>query len=301
MSWLPSSPPSSPKISIFRCRNSKMFEDQDPSNHQRQTTFMPLNPLLSSFDPHHFSRSASDHEKNSNEYCSLPGENSKKRRLNMEQVRALEKSFELGNNKLDPQRKTQLARALGLQPRQIAVWFQNRRARWKTKQLENDYELLKRQFDAIKAQNALLQSHNKQLQAEIIDLRKETPADHDHLMINLNKETEGSCSNRSTENNSCSKNNINAVDNIQSAPNPIQYSIRQPPPAIISKLLQIRSSSGQGYPQLPLISKMDQQPAAGGAVADENLSNVLLCGMMEDQAAAFNWPWPDHHNSSKFH
>jgi hypothetical protein len=59
----------------------------------------------------------------------------KKRRLNVEQVRTLEKNFELGN-KLEPERKLQLARALGLQPRQVAIWFQNRRARWKTKQLE---------------------------------------------------------------------------------------------------------------------------------------------------------------------
>ncbi|CAL0324746.1 unnamed protein product [Lupinus luteus] len=36
-----------------------------------------------------------------------------KRRLNMEQVKTLEKSFELGN-KLEPERKMQLARALGL-------------------------------------------------------------------------------------------------------------------------------------------------------------------------------------------
>lgn len=90
----------------------------------------------------------------------------KKRRLNMEQVKTLEKNFELGN-KLEPERKMQLARALGLQPRQIAIWFQNRRARWKTKQLEKDYDTLKRQFDALKVENDLLQTHNQKLQAEV--------------------------------------------------------------------------------------------------------------------------------------
>lgn len=90
----------------------------------------------------------------------------KKRRLNMEQVKTLEKNFELGN-KLEPERKMQLARALGLQPRQIAIWFQNRRARWKTKQLEKDYEVLKRQFDAIKTENDALQTQNQKLHAEV--------------------------------------------------------------------------------------------------------------------------------------
>lgn len=96
---------------------------------------------------------------------SQPG-GEKKRRLNMEQVKTLEKNFELGN-KLEPERKMQLARALGLQPRQIAIWFQNRRARWKTKQLEKDYDLLKRQFDGVKADNEALQAQNQKLQAEV--------------------------------------------------------------------------------------------------------------------------------------
>ena len=96
--------------------------------------------------------------------CSQAGE--KKKRLNMEQVKTLEKNFELGN-KLEPERKMQLARALGLQPRQIAIWFQNRRARWKTKQLEKDYDVLKKQFEAVKADNDALHTQNKKLQAEV--------------------------------------------------------------------------------------------------------------------------------------
>ena len=63
----------------------------------------------------------------------------KKRRLTVDQVQFLEKSFEV-ENKLEPERKIQLAKDLGLQPRQVSIWFQNRRARWKTKQLEKDYD-----------------------------------------------------------------------------------------------------------------------------------------------------------------
>ncbi|KAG8376652.1 hypothetical protein BUALT_Bualt09G0085700 [Buddleja alternifolia] len=66
----------------------------------------------------------------------------KKKRLSCEQLESLENSFQ-EEIKLDPDRKMKLAKELGLQPRQIAVWFQNRRARWKTKQLERLYDTLK--------------------------------------------------------------------------------------------------------------------------------------------------------------
>jgi len=39
---------------------------------------------------------------------------------------------------------------LELQPRQITIWFQNKRDRKKTKQYEK-YEVLKKQFEAAKA------------------------------------------------------------------------------------------------------------------------------------------------------
>ncbi|CAF2103728.1 unnamed protein product [Brassica rapa] len=93
----------------------------------------------------------------------------KKKRLQLEQVKVLEKSFELGN-KLDPERKIQLAKALGMQPRQIAIWFQNRRARWKTRQLERDYDSLKKQFDSLKSDNDSLLAHNKKLLAEVYNI-----------------------------------------------------------------------------------------------------------------------------------
>ncbi|CAN8299923.1 unnamed protein product [Cochlearia groenlandica] len=127
----------------------------------------------------------------------------KKKRLNLEQVRALEKSFELGN-KLEPERKMQLAKSLGLQPRQIAIWFQNRRARWKTKQLERDYDTLKKQFDAVKSDNDSLLAHNKKLHAELVELKKQ-----DHKETSKIKREASWSNNESTENDYNNNNNNN--------------------------------------------------------------------------------------------
>jgi homeobox-leucine zipper protein len=94
------------------------------------------------------------------------GSGEKKRRLGTEQVRALERSFET-ENKLEPERKARLARDLGLQPRQVAVWFQNRRARWKTKQLERDYVALRHSYDALRADHDALRRDKDALLAEV--------------------------------------------------------------------------------------------------------------------------------------
>ena len=90
----------------------------------------------------------------------------KKRRLSVEQVKALEKNFEV-ENKLEPERKVKLARELGLQSRQVAVWFQNRRARWKTKQLERDYGVLKTNYQNLKLTYETLQHDNQALLKEV--------------------------------------------------------------------------------------------------------------------------------------
>lgn len=94
----------------------------------------------------------------------------KKRRLRVDQVKALEKNFEV-ENKLEPERKEKLAIELGLQPRQVAVWFQNRRARWKTKQLERDYGVLKANYDALKLKFDAIAQDNKAFHKEIKELK----------------------------------------------------------------------------------------------------------------------------------
>ncbi|KAL8231521.1 hypothetical protein R6Q57_001299 [Mikania cordata] len=212
---------------------------------------------------------AGDGDTSDDELGSQIGE--KKRRLNLEQVKALEKSFELGN-KLEPERKLQLARALGLQPRQVAIWFQNRRARWKTKQLEKDYNVLKTQVDSIKADNDALKNHNKKLHAQLMALKGQESTNV-RAMVNLNKETEGSWSNGSD--NSCEDKNT------------IFYT------QISNNLTTSSSGIGGLTPPYLLGQPLSQTSVAG----DGGFCNML--NVVEDHPTNF-WPWPEaeqqHHH-----
>ncbi|XP_077240036.1 putative homeobox-leucine zipper protein ATHB-51 [Tasmannia lanceolata] len=90
----------------------------------------------------------------------------RKRRLTTDQIDLLERSFQ-EEIKLEPERKMKLAQDLGLQPRQVAVWFQNRRARWKAKQLECVYGALKQEFDAVYKEKQKLQDEVMKLKAQL--------------------------------------------------------------------------------------------------------------------------------------
>ncbi|XP_076947604.1 homeobox-leucine zipper protein HOX16-like [Bidens hawaiensis] len=103
------------------------------------------------------------------EYDDYFHQHEKKRRLKADQVQFLEKSFKT-ENKLKPERKIWLAKELGLQPRQIAVWFQNRRARWRTKQLEKDYDTLQESYNQLKANYDSLLQEKEKLKSQVVDL-----------------------------------------------------------------------------------------------------------------------------------
>ncbi|CAK7326731.1 unnamed protein product [Dovyalis caffra] len=88
----------------------------------------------------------------------------KKLRLSKEQSRLLEESFRQ-HHTLNPRQKEALALQLKLRPRQVEVWFQNRRARSKLKQTEMECEYLKRWFGSLTEQNRRLQREVEELRA----------------------------------------------------------------------------------------------------------------------------------------
>ncbi|XP_074349432.1 homeobox-leucine zipper protein ATHB-40-like [Apium graveolens] len=96
----------------------------------------------------------------------------KKRKLSDEQGNMLELHFQT-QHKLDSQRKDRIASQLGLDARQVAVWFQNRRARWKTKKLQEEYLRLKTQHECTVSEKCLLNSQVLKLKQQLSETEKE--------------------------------------------------------------------------------------------------------------------------------
>ncbi|PKI78020.1 hypothetical protein CRG98_001640 [Punica granatum] len=136
-------------------RSMLSFEDAKGGNGSKR-------PFFRSFDYEEIA------DEDLEEYFQQP---EKKRRLTADQVRFLERSFE-EENKLEPERKVQLAEDLGLQPRQVVIWFQNRRARWKTKQLEKDFEVLQSSYKSLAAEYETLLEEKGKLRAEVHSLKE---------------------------------------------------------------------------------------------------------------------------------
>nr|GEV28363.1 homeobox-leucine zipper protein HAT14-like [Tanacetum cinerariifolium] len=88
----------------------------------------------------------------------------KKLRLTKDQSAFLEDSFK-EHNTLNPKQKLVLANQLNLRPRQVEVWFQNRRARTKLKQTEVDCEYLKSCCETLTEENRRLQKELQELRA----------------------------------------------------------------------------------------------------------------------------------------
>ncbi|KAL4577540.1 hypothetical protein LXL04_013649 [Taraxacum kok-saghyz] len=89
----------------------------------------------------------------------------KKLRLTKAQSGLLEEAFKL-HTTLNPQKKQKLARDLKLRPRQVEVWFQNRRARTKLKQTEVDCEYLKKCCKRLTDENQRLRREVEEMKTQ---------------------------------------------------------------------------------------------------------------------------------------
>ncbi|XP_038699532.1 homeobox-leucine zipper protein HOX15-like [Tripterygium wilfordii] len=107
-----------------------------------------------------------DYSNNKITSCSLNNNERKKLRLSREQSSLLEGTFKL-HTTLNPAQKHALAEQLNLKPRQVEVWFQNRRARTKLKQTEVDCEFLKKCCESLSDENRRLKRELQELYIQL--------------------------------------------------------------------------------------------------------------------------------------
>ncbi|XP_071730637.1 uncharacterized protein [Rutidosis leptorrhynchoides] len=138
------------------------------------------------------------HKKNKNEGRS---------RFSNEQIQFLECMFET-QSRPDLKLKQQVADKLGLHPRQVAIWFQNRRARSKSRQTEQEYNNLKHNYDTLASKSESLKEENQALHTQLQvlkDLENTKEGNQDtnagNSNKNINQEFDGSIT-LSTTNNS---------------------------------------------------------------------------------------------------
>ncbi|CAO2834776.1 unnamed protein product [Amaranthus hypochondriacus] len=109
----------------------------------------------------------SDEDEGGNGGGSCGGDRSgdrKKLRLSKAQIMVLEQAFR-EHTTLNTKQKMELAKQVHLRPRQVEVWFQNRRARTKLKQIEVDCEYLRSYCEKLREENKKLEKEVQQLRA----------------------------------------------------------------------------------------------------------------------------------------
>lgn len=88
--------------------------------------------------------------------------NEGRKRFTDKQISFLEYMFET-QSRPELRIKHQLANELGLHPRQVAIWFQNKRARSKSRQIEQEYNTLKHNYEMLASKSESLKKENQAL------------------------------------------------------------------------------------------------------------------------------------------
>ncbi|GAB2226172.1 hypothetical protein Drorol1_Dr00021968 [Drosera rotundifolia] len=164
------STPFEPTLSLSLRNNMSNATDHDESSKRMLFSDVSgsrddLSPM-SSFSVKRERESGEEGEADAERSCSQEedGGNRKKLRLSKQQSALLEESFKLQST-LNPKQKQALAQRLNLRPRQVEVWFQNRRARTKLKKTEVDCSYWKRYCETLTCENKKLQKELQELRA----------------------------------------------------------------------------------------------------------------------------------------
>ncbi|GJY35473.1 homeobox-leucine zipper protein ATHB-7-like protein [Tanacetum coccineum] len=96
--------------------------------------------------------------------------NEGRKRFTDKQISFLEYMYET-QSRPELRMKHQLANKLGLHPRQVAIWFQNKRARSKSRQIEQEYNTLKHNYETLALKSESLKKENQALVSQLEMLR----------------------------------------------------------------------------------------------------------------------------------
>ncbi|KAI3772103.1 hypothetical protein L6452_03278 [Arctium lappa] len=155
--WLDLSLPVHPKIEV---RDHKYDDETDDHDSFSSKTIDDQDGLEQEEEERRMKRS---NYSNVDYHNNVIGGSRKKLKLTTYQITMLEDSFKI-HSTLNTGQKQELAKNLNLLPRQIEVWFQNRRARTKLKQIEQECELLKKCCETLSNENRRLKTELQEAQ-----------------------------------------------------------------------------------------------------------------------------------------
>ncbi|XP_023740807.1 homeobox-leucine zipper protein ATHB-12 [Lactuca sativa] len=207
--------------------------------------------------------------------------NNSSRRFSDEQIKSLESLFKM-ENKLEPRKKLEMARELGLHPRQVAIWFQNRRARWKSKQVEQDYTSLKADYDALSHRFESLKKEKHALLEQLRDLCTRLKEPHEG---SSSKDLDSGSENGDTN---LELNNGNYSSGFSGALDMAIYSDEDDPRRKPNIIISSRKEESENVNVNQLISRHDDDDDDDADADDNEKASNYDLGSLFDQSCS-NW------------